>query len=268
MPITPVTAVNIVDETPFCWFILAYDSASELHPRATLNLTRGLSKYFEHRCAVGTLDIAYPSNYDSFHFTVTSTPSLIVKFSRKIHEMFDHTELHRGIAYIKPTDVYHWGRFIPSNELQIRTFGVFERLESYYQMMSANSKMMALAMNHYTTGIHPAGPMVADIVNGIHDTVVESAAMNGIYPSPFYKNSTLDQRRQNDEKYYDYIKNGITKMLQNIDIEAQVHKHILSVSKQISNNELIRMTSPSPHKPSELKMLIGFWLEMYSKRDL
>ena len=42
--------------------------------------------------------------------------------------------------------------------------------------------------------------------------------MNGIYPSPFYNNSTFEEKQRNDEKYYEYIRNGITKMLQNIGL--------------------------------------------------
>ena len=106
--------------------------------------------------------------------------------------MFDHNELNNGKAFIEPKHIRHWGRFIPNNELgtlfpklipccciwvtvysidftvyiwaiplwsmlysEKRIFGVFEKMDSYYQMGTRNSKMMALAMNHYTNGIHP-----------------------------------------------------------------------------------------------------------------
>ena len=86
----------------------------------------------------------------------------------------------------------------------------------------------------------------------------------------------MEEKIENDEKYYRYIQDGIKKMLQNIgnyvdkllffpihpyalfydtlffydrniysDIEAQVHRHILSI-KSLPAHQLTKMTSPIP----------------------
>ena len=76
--------------------------------------------------------------------------------------------------------------------------------------------------------------MIADIVNDLHQKVVEVGmekgwvyrTMNGwnrnylikpvegIYPSPFHRNLTEEEELQNDEKYYHWVKDTMAKMME------------------------------------------------------
>ena len=136
VPLTPVSAFHIMDEVPYCWIVICYDSNSEHHPagqyitvlytlpqpvlifslgrflnfrlfsieksdswtqkgfqigfseseyrifeleelKISARFENSLSEYFIQRCAVGSLDMSYPSNHDTFHHIVTSTPSIL-----------------------------------------------------------------------------------------------------------------------------------------------------------------------------------------------
>ena len=66
IPVTPVTALNIVDESPHCWVFLAYNSDDEEKYGELKELGKGMSEFFYERCGVGMLDLAYPSNFDTF----------------------------------------------------------------------------------------------------------------------------------------------------------------------------------------------------------
>ena len=67
-----------VDASDYCWVFFPYDSdedeLSEIYPFAV-----DLADYFKERCAVGTIDLAYPANTFVFGFLIDDTPMLIVK---------------------------------------------------------------------------------------------------------------------------------------------------------------------------------------------
>lgn len=272
VPLTPVSAFQIMDDVPYCWIILCYDSNSEHHPAAMVNLTAGLSEYFHQRCAIGSLDMSYPSNHDTFHNIVTSTPSILVKYAETIHTMFHHGEITPSMPYFKPTPISEWGHFFSNHRLEYDTFGVIKELNHVYDFQSNNVKMMALAMSHYLPKYyHPAGKMIADIVNDLHEKVVEIGMEKGIYPSPFYgkHNLTEEEQLQNDEKYYHWIKNSLSKTLEAIDIEKQVHLHINGVAN-FTEEQLKKMTQPSPRR--NILELISYWVNVHmdklSKHEL
>jgi len=130
--------------------------------------------------------------------------------------------------------------------------------------------MMALAMSHYLPkNFHPAGKMIADIVNDLHHKVVEVGMERGIYPSPFHKNLTEEEELHNDEKYYHWVKDSMAKMLEAIDIEAQVHTHINQVAN-FTESQLRKMTQPSPRR--NLIEIISHWVTIHmdklSKHEL
>ena len=86
IPLTPPTAIEILDETPYCWVILTYNSDTEEMYKGLVKtkaysknffnleikeLAVGLKEYFYERCAVSFLDLGYPSNQATFGHLVS-----------------------------------------------------------------------------------------------------------------------------------------------------------------------------------------------------
>ena len=132
--VTPPTAVKIIDETPYCWAILAYDSNNDhnlkgqhwklkpsypyLYSILAINkLGNALSDVFYERCGVGLLDLGYPSNYATFGKIVESTPTVIMRFADHHHEMFNYADLHHERHHIAVQGLGKWGTIAPPNLL-------------------------------------------------------------------------------------------------------------------------------------------------------
>ena len=105
--------MRYVDDSPYCWVIFAYDSdedvESEIYPVAV-----DISEYFYERCAVGLLDMAYPSNKASFGYLIEDLPMLLVKHAgRDKHILQKHLE--RGSFVME--DIKSWGKRVLTDDL-------------------------------------------------------------------------------------------------------------------------------------------------------
>jgi len=111
LPVAPQTLLEINTE-PYCFVLLAYDSAKDDFEEMKF-LGTAMSAYFHERCAIGMLDISYPSNAFTFSEIIPSTPSFVVKRPHRINKMLRlfHDHLDPNHLHLMPLD--DWGVFIP-----------------------------------------------------------------------------------------------------------------------------------------------------------
>lgn len=76
----------------------------------------GISEYFYERCGVSMLDLAYPSNYDTFGGLV-NTPGVILKHPNTVHKMFHHDNIHNDIPHFVVENIDDWGTVTDFDEI-------------------------------------------------------------------------------------------------------------------------------------------------------
>jgi len=113
MPITPHGVYKYVDDSPYCWVMFAYDSDEDILSDI-LDLAENIAEYFYERCAVGMLDLAYPSNKFTFGYLIEDMPMLLVKKSgRKFKMLQEYIEQDSFVL----RDRTEWGARVMTDDL-------------------------------------------------------------------------------------------------------------------------------------------------------
>jgi hypothetical protein len=76
-------------------------------------LGTALSAYFHERCAIGILDIAYPSNAFTFSEVIPTTPSFLAKRPHRQNKMIRLFHDHLDPNHLHLNPIEEWGVFIP-----------------------------------------------------------------------------------------------------------------------------------------------------------
>lgn len=114
MPITPHGVYKYVDDSPYCWVMFAYDSDEDILSDI-LDLAENIAEYFYERCAVGMLDLAYPSNKFTFGYLIEDMPMLLVKKSgRKFKMLQEYIEQDSFVL----RDRTEWGARVMTDDLE------------------------------------------------------------------------------------------------------------------------------------------------------
>jgi len=146
MPVTPHGVYKYVDDSPYCWVIMAYDSdediGSEIHA-----IAEKLSEYFYERCGVGMLDMAYPGNKFTFGYLIEDLPMILVKRAGREFKMLqDYIEQDSFVL----RDRSEWGERILTDALEDDIDGHLKRiLKKYYEPIGDFIKMTSIHMQWY-----------------------------------------------------------------------------------------------------------------------
>lgn len=88
-----------------------------------MDIAENLSEYFYERCAVGMLDMAYPSNKFSFGYLIEDMPMLLVKKSGRSNKMLqDYIEQDTFVL----RDRTQWGGRVMTDDLGMSLEHVLE----------------------------------------------------------------------------------------------------------------------------------------------
>jgi len=148
IPITPHGAFRFVDSSDYCWVFFPYDSdedeLSEIYPFAV-----DLADYFKERCAVGTIDLAYPSNTFTFGFLIDDTPMLFVKEAGVtktiLNEFFE-----RDSFSLRHWD--NWGFRVTSDKLEDDLDGTLKKVvDRVWEPQTDFQKLNTVYMEWYRT---------------------------------------------------------------------------------------------------------------------
>ena len=147
---TPVTAIKIIDESPHCWVIIAYNSNEDDNLSRIKDLTNGINELFYERCGVAVLDLAYPSNHFTFGPVIEDTPMILFRKPNALHQMFHVEHVHSDINHFQLDKLYKWGIVFNTQDLENHVDKVIEHLVGLYnQWVDPNYKLLAVAMEHY-----------------------------------------------------------------------------------------------------------------------
>ena len=78
LPMTPMAAFNMLEQTEMCWVIVPYNS-DEDEIEESHKFVSAVGQYFHERCGVSSLDMAYPGNARTFGNVVDDYPMLLVR---------------------------------------------------------------------------------------------------------------------------------------------------------------------------------------------
>lgn len=167
MPITPHGVYKYVDDSPYCWVMFAYDSDEDVQSEI-LDIAENLSEYFYERCAVGMLDMAYPSNKFSFGYLIEDMPMLLVKKSGRSNKMLqDYIEQDTFVL----RDRTQWGGRVMTDDLEDDINKELEKiLKNYYNGMSEFVKLTSIHLAWY--GTHNADKAAAQNIIKEHVTAL------------------------------------------------------------------------------------------------
>jgi len=148
IPITPHGTFRFVDASDYCWVFFPYDSDedefSEIYPFAV-----DLADYFKERCAVGTIDLAYPANTFVFGFLIDDTPMLIVK-EAGIKKTLLNDYFERDSFTLKHWD--NWGYRVTSDKLEDDFDGTLKKIiDRVWEPQSDFQKLNSVYMEWYRT---------------------------------------------------------------------------------------------------------------------
>jgi len=148
MPITPHGVYKFVDGSPYCWVFFPYDSdedeLSDIYPFAV-----DLASVFKERCAVGTIDLAYPSNKFVFGYLVDDTPMLFVKNASVTSGMLNGY-IEQDSFTIRHWD--EWGFRVTYDKLEDDFDGTIENiLARVYEPQTKFEKINSIYMEWYRT---------------------------------------------------------------------------------------------------------------------
>merc|ERR1739838_984858 len=148
IPITPHGAFRFVDNSDYCWVFYPYDSdedeLSEIYPFAV-----DLADYLKERCAVGTIDLAYPSNTFTFGFLIDDTPMLIVK-NAGITKTILNEYFERDSFSLKHWD--SWGFRVTSDKLEDDLDGTLKKIiDRAWEPQNDFQKLNSIYMEWYRT---------------------------------------------------------------------------------------------------------------------
>lgn len=146
MPITPHGVYKYVDDSPYCWVMLAYDSDEDVVSEI-LETAQHLSDYFYERCAVGTLDMAYPSNKFTFGYLIEDMPMLLVKKAGRNNKMLqDYIEQDSFVL----KDRRDWGKRVMTDDLEDDINGELKKIiDQFYEPMTDFVKLTTIHIQWY-----------------------------------------------------------------------------------------------------------------------
>lgn len=149
IPLTPHGQFRFVDGSDYCWVFYPYDSdEDELGP--IQEFATHLSEYFYERCAVATIDLAYPANRFTFGYLIDDTPMLFVKKAgadiTMLNEFFE-----QGSFSLK--DWTQWGFRVSTDSLEDDFDGELKKiLDKVYEPQHEFQKVNSIYMEWYGRG--------------------------------------------------------------------------------------------------------------------
>jgi len=225
---TPVSTIKIIDETPYCWTILAYNSAKDRNAKKVIKYANALQKVFYERCGVATLDLSYPSNSATFGKIVSATPSVIVRFPDHPHKMFTVTDMHEERHHIGVQSVSSWGTVISHKFLEEQPVAAFKKMLSYYDDSHVNYKTVAVYMDHYgKRDKRYIQNKIHKLIKGFHDTAVKHAERDGLeMPHKASKFMTKEKKEKQRRIVQNHIASEISGALKHIDLARWLRARI------------------------------------------
>merc|ERR1719383_167745 len=151
VPLTPVTALRTVNESPHCWVIFVYNSDDEENLLGIKGVAYSIMQLLFERCGVAMLDMGYPSNQDTFGSVVDETPMILFRKPNVERKMFLRPKTQK--AYIKVEELKKWGFPFFKHELDSDIMGVIHQLNALYdKWVEPNYRILATAMDQYSDG--------------------------------------------------------------------------------------------------------------------
>lgn len=226
LPISPQTLLEINAE-PYCFVLLAYNSTKEdFHEMKFLGTA--MSAYFHERCAIGMLDMTYPSNNFTFFDIVESTPSFVVKRPHRQNKMLRLFHDHLDPNHLHLMPISDWGIFIPISEVEkdlglIETFTFLKFL--YLIETTENLKVMSIYMPHYQNKRY-IRDMIKGVKKFVHDKAMEASVGHGIHPGEFDDElHDEDIYKRMWGRYQDFMKTSTEEIFWNqIDLEKLMNE--------------------------------------------
>ena len=136
LPMTPHGAFNLLEDADVCWVIVPFntdeDEIDEIHAFLV-----GMTQYFNGRCSVASLDMAYPGNQRTFGGVVDDYPMLLVREANR--PGFFKKPIEKG--HFEAKDPSDWGYKITSEQIETNLRGSLERVvDKVYEPMSQFQK--------------------------------------------------------------------------------------------------------------------------------
>lgn len=279
VPITPDTAFTILDDSPFCWAILVYDSSKNGLYEEIIELAHAMSTHFYQRVTVGVLDLAYPSNHDTFGDLFQEVPSLLIKHPRKIHQAFYHDEDFTKERDIRHTRLDLWGEVIPKVDLIQNPMESFQKIDSYYDESHETYKVGAVFMHHYNI----TEAYADDTTSGRRSyyTIIFKEIMKRMQQQVVGKarkikadaDESLGPGKMGNEEIYEFMMHEMDLVLTNTNMMKEIEEMYETQIKELqedSADDHSHLLDPkshpkidlTPEPPADIKPKITKWLRL------
>lgn len=262
--INPASALSHVDDSPYCWVLLAYHSTLD-HAlyKELLEFGKGLSEYYYERCGVGLLDLAYPSNRASFSEDVfKQSPCILLRYPQKSRKMFIFDRIVQPSLGFPMNPIEEWGKIYGAEDLVERPVEIFHEIDEIYDEMHKNYKISSIYMEHYDYKIATMRYITNKNIETIHREQHMKAAS-------FMKNGNLTE-----EEVSELVEN-ISKIMEdtfkNMDLEEVLQEKFdfyvehskISFNAGLTGEKVI--FEPRAHPTVE--DVLSSWLEIMVKPD-
>jgi len=233
VPITPDSAYNEVDDSPFTWAILVYNSNNNEFFDETEELACALSKHFRGRVAVGMLDLGYPSNFATFgDLFGHEVPAVLVKYPQKIHQMFHHDDVTPEMIHLEHDDIDLWGTTFSHKELVAEPEKVLESIDAIYDEMHESYKVGSIFMEHYNftdprKDLTKYYQFFNKIFNKIQEESLKTAKQRNLLHEAMGDGLSQTEKQLAGERLYNFLVSEMDRKIK----EKNLKKELLTAAK-------------------------------------
>jgi len=271
IPITPVEAIHILDNSPHCWILMAYNSYEDDNLKRIKDLTEALVELYYERCGVGVLDLGYPSNHFTFGEVVEDTPMIIFRKPYAMHQMFHIEHLHNDKVHFQVDKLHKWGHVFPADDLDNRIWKVINEINHLYEhWVDKNYKLLAVGMEHYQDKKKKFLQLNIDtLLKRFHHEAVHRAKNHlGLLPSDKRNDLyTVDEIEDNDERFFNFVTDYIHHRIVELDLLKWLSRQFQKFMEndQLTNDqkkEILEFTSPVHPRPQPpIGHLLTRWIK-------
>ena len=191
------------------------------------------AEYFYEYVMIGTIDMAYPSNRETFKSIVTNTPSIIIKYPHTDFKTLGPQTEWRQHIQLEP--LKKWGTYISRPSLEDNLQRTFERvIEKYWNELQSWHQIASIYSVFYH---HPKKALfqraIESMENDIHEQLHRRAVLNfKLEPGDkdFYefivKFTYHEKVDANLKQYLERIKRENKVEIKNLKLQADFGKNI------------------------------------------
>jgi len=272
VPLTPDNTMKFVDNSPFCWAILVYNSNHDELFEETVELGNAIAAHFHSRVAVAMLDLGYPSNFATFGDLFSNdVPAILIKRPETIHAMFHSDDIDTEMIHLKLDDLSQWGEIISKEQLVKTPEESIEKIDKIYAESHDSYKLGPVFLEHYNiTDDNDSRKehmriIYAKFMEGIHKHVVEEARKLGLHKfltDPALQDLDMATRQSEGEKLYNFMKIKTDVMMKSVNVSEIVHKKFQMILDKHNAHEKYPHVDLIPPTPTEIKSKIPKWLDL------